>query len=58
MAMGLDKNRARASLRFSLLKTVTDADVDTVLRIVPQPSNNCARFRPSPPVRSARKEKS
>ncbi|MGA8729348.1 MAG: cysteine desulfurase family protein [Terracidiphilus sp.] len=36
MAMGLDKNRARASLRFSLLKTAIEADVDTVLRIVPQ----------------------
>ncbi len=35
MAMGLDKNRARASLRFSLLKTVTDADVDRVLQVVP-----------------------
>ena len=36
MAMGLDKNRARASLRFSLLKTVTDADIDHVLRVVPE----------------------
>jgi cysteine desulfurase len=36
MAMGLDKNRARASLRFSLLKTVTDADVEHVLRVVPE----------------------
>ena len=36
MAMGLDKNRARASLRFSLLKTATEADVDHVLRIVPE----------------------
>jgi cysteine desulfurase len=35
MAMGLDKNRARASLRFSLLKTATEADVDHVLRVVP-----------------------
>jgi cysteine desulfurase len=35
MAMGLDKTRARASLRFSLLKTATDADVDHVLRVVP-----------------------
>ena len=34
LAMGLDK--ARASLRFSLLKTVTDADVDHVLQIVPE----------------------
>jgi cysteine desulfurase len=36
MAMGLDKNAARASLRFSLLKTATDADADHVLRVVPE----------------------
>jgi cysteine desulfurase len=36
MAMGLDKNAARASLRFSLLKTATEADVDYALRIVPE----------------------
>jgi cysteine desulfurase len=36
MAMGLDKTRARASLRFSLLKTATEADVDYVLGIVPE----------------------
>lgn len=36
MAMGLDKTRARASLRFSLLKTATDADVDYALEVVPQ----------------------
>jgi len=36
MAMGLDKTRARASLRFSLLKTATGADVDHVLQVVPQ----------------------
>lgn len=36
MAMGLDKARARASLRFSLLKTATDADVDHVLRVLPE----------------------
>lgn len=36
MAMGLSKTRARASLRFSLLKTATDADVDHVLRVVPE----------------------
>ena len=35
MAMGLDKARARASLRFSLLKTVTEADIDYVLEVVP-----------------------
>ena len=36
MAMGLDKNAARASLRFSLLRTATDADVDHALRVIPQ----------------------
>ena len=36
MAMGLDKNAARASLRFSLMKTATDADVDFALQVVPQ----------------------
>ncbi len=35
-AMGLDKNAARASLRFSLLKTANDEDVDHVLRVVPE----------------------
>jgi cysteine desulfurase len=34
MAMGLNKNAARASLRFSLLKTATDEDVDQMLRVV------------------------
>jgi len=36
MAMGLDKTRARASLRFSLLKTATEADIDYVLKVVPE----------------------
>jgi cysteine desulfurase len=36
MAMGLDKTRARASLRFSLLKSVTEADVVYVLKVVPE----------------------
>ncbi len=36
MAMGLDKARARASLRFSLLKTATEADVDYVLGVLPE----------------------
>jgi cysteine desulfurase len=35
MAMGLDMNRARASLRFSLLRTATGADVDHILSVVP-----------------------
>jgi cysteine desulfurase len=36
MAMGLNKTRARASLRFSLLKTATEADVDYALKVVPE----------------------
>ena len=36
MAMGLNKARARASLRFSMLKTVTEAEIDRVLQIVPE----------------------
>lgn len=36
MAMGLDRPRALASLRFSLLKTATEADVDRVLAILPE----------------------
>jgi len=36
LAMGLDKTRARASLRFSLLKTATEAEVDYVLKVVPE----------------------
>jgi cysteine desulfurase len=36
MAMGLDENAARASLRFSLPKTTTNADVDRVLEVLPE----------------------
>jgi cysteine desulfurase len=36
MAMGLDKNSALASLRFSLLKTASEAEVDSVLKVVPE----------------------
>jgi len=36
LAMGLDKARARASLRLSLLKTVTEVEIDQVLRILPE----------------------
>jgi cysteine desulfurase len=36
MAMGMDKNAARASLRFSLLKMVTEADVNHALQVVPR----------------------
>jgi len=33
---GTGQDAARASLRFSLLKTATDEDVDHVLRVVPE----------------------
>ncbi len=36
MAMGLNKMRARASIRFSLLKTVTQQEIERVLQIVPE----------------------
>jgi cysteine desulfurase len=36
LAMGLGKTRARASLRFSLLRTATDADVDDALSVIPE----------------------
>jgi len=34
-SMGLVTNQARASLRFSLTKLNTDADIDAALEIVP-----------------------
>ena len=46
MAMGLDKTRARASLRFSLLKTATEADVDYVLQVVPEAVNHLRELSP------------
>jgi cysteine desulfurase len=46
MAMGLDKTRARASLRFSLLKTVTEADVDYVLQVVPEAVEHLRELSP------------
>jgi cysteine desulfurase len=36
MAMGLDRHAALASLRLSLLKTATEADVEYVLKVVPE----------------------
>ena len=46
MAMGLDKNAARASLRFSLLRTATDADVDHVLKVVPRAVDHLRALAP------------
>ena len=47
MAMGLDKARAGASLRFSLLKTATEAQVDHVLRILPEAVQNLRALSPA-----------
>ena len=47
MAMGLDKNAARASLRFSLLRTATEEDVDHVLRVVPQAVEHLRALAPA-----------
>ena len=51
MAMGLDKNAARASLRFSLLKTATDEDVNHVLRVVPEAVERLRALAPEAVVR-------
>ncbi len=50
MAMGLDKNAARASLRFSLLKTATDEDVDQILRVVPEAVKHLRALAPEAAV--------
>jgi cysteine desulfurase len=47
MAMGLDKARARASLRFSLLKTATEADVDYALEVVPAAVERLRQLAPA-----------
>jgi cysteine desulfurase len=52
MAMGLDKHAARASLRFSLLKTATEADVEHVLRVVPQAVGHLRALAPEAVVSS------
>ncbi|MGB0065805.1 MAG: cysteine desulfurase family protein [Terracidiphilus sp.] len=52
MAMGLDKNAARASLRFSLLRTASEEDVDQVLRVVPQAVEHLRALAPAETVAS------
>lgn len=47
LAMGLDKNAARASLRFSLLRTASEADVDCVLRVVPEAVEHLRALAPA-----------
>ncbi|HZP04120.1 MAG TPA: cysteine desulfurase family protein [Terracidiphilus sp.] len=46
MAMGLDKHAARASLRFSLLRTATEADVDHALKVVPEAVDHLRALSP------------
>ncbi len=47
MAMGLDKQAARASLRFSLLRTATKEDVDRVLQLVPEAVEHLRKLAPT-----------
>lgn len=47
MAMGLDKGAARASLRFSLLRTATEEDVAQVLKVVPQAVEHLRALAPA-----------
>lgn len=47
LAMGLDKNAARASLRFSLLRTASEADVDYVLQVVPEAVEHLRALAPA-----------
>jgi cysteine desulfurase len=51
MAMGLGKHAALASLRFSLLKTATDEDIDHVLRVVPEAVERLRELAPAAVVR-------
>jgi cysteine desulfurase len=46
LAMGVSKARARASLRLSLLKTATEADVERVLQILPEAVASLRAFSP------------
>jgi cysteine desulfurase len=46
-AMGATAHHARASLRFSLLRTATDADVDFALEIVPDAVARLRSLSPS-----------
>jgi cysteine desulfurase len=46
MAMGLNKHRAGASLRFSLLKTVREAQIERVLEVLPEAVLNLRALAP------------
>jgi cysteine desulfurase len=45
-AMGLSANRARASLRFSLSKLTTEAEVDEALKLIPEAVAHLRRLSP------------
>jgi cysteine desulfurase len=45
-AMGLSANRARASLRFSLSKLTTQADVDEALKLIPEAVAHLRKLSP------------
>lgn len=47
MAMGMDANRARSSLRFSLLKTVSAEDVDYALSVIPEAVTHLRALSPA-----------
>lgn len=50
LAMGLDKGAARASLRFSLLRTATEEDVEQVLQVAPQAVKHLRALAPEPAI--------
>jgi cysteine desulfurase len=50
MAMGMDRHAALASLRLSLLKTATDADVEHVLKVVPEAVERLRALAPAAPL--------
>jgi cysteine desulfurase len=49
--MGLSANRARASLRFSLSKLTTEAEVDQALKLIPEA---VAHLRKLSPIQAGR----
>ncbi|HEX2918669.1 MAG TPA: cysteine desulfurase family protein [Edaphobacter sp.] len=52
-AMGLSANRARASLRFSLSKLTTEAEVDEALKLIPEAVERLRKLSPAQSNRTA-----
>jgi len=52
-AMGLSANRARASLRFSLSKLTTEAEVDEALKLIPEAVAHLRKLSPAQSNRTA-----